>query len=55
MGLMKEYLMKEITEYARLIGVDEEAIYKDDVLYGCATMYAKAKLAEECKEGNNGN
>jgi len=47
MGMMKEYLAKKVAEYAELIGVKEEAIYKDSFLYGLAQLYAEGQWAEE--------
>ena len=62
MGLMKEHLMKKITEFAKKVGIDEEAIYKDDFLYSMATEYAERglqrnmnRILEAIKESNNGN
>jgi len=44
MGLMKRFLEEKITEFANEIGVDEELVYEDDILYDWATRYAQLKL-----------
>ena len=44
MGIMKEYLMEKITEFAKRVGIDEEAVYRNDFLYGLAVLYAERKL-----------
>jgi len=44
MGIMKEYLMEKITEFAKRVGIDEEAIYRNDFLYDLAVLYAERKL-----------
>ena len=49
---MKEYLMEKVAEFAIRIGIDEEAIYKNDFLYGVATLYAERKLKEGKQNGN---
>ncbi len=46
MGMMKQFLMEKIAEFAISIGVDEELIYTNDRLYELATTYAQLKLMQ---------
>jgi len=47
MGAVKEYLMEKITEFAKRVGVEEEAIYRNTFLYDLAVLYAERKLKGE--------
>jgi hypothetical protein len=50
MGLMKNFLEEKITEYAEIIGVSEEEIYKNDNLYALAVKFAQQNLNAKLEE-----
>lgn len=55
MGLMKEYLMHKVTEFADLKGIPEEQVYQDDKLYQEAVEYAdKCLKTEQNRSTDNG-
>ena len=55
MGLMKQYLMHKITEFADKQGIPEEKVYQDDELYRQATEYADKCLKEEYAKKHTNN
>jgi len=52
MGMMKEYLMHKVTEFADQHGLSEEQVYQDDNLYQQAVEYADKCLKRDYAEQN---
>lgn len=50
MGLMKEFEMDVISEFAQRIGVSEQVIYNNEFLYGVACLYAERKLQKNLEK-----
>ena len=49
MGIMKRHLEEKIAEYAKIIGVTEQAIYENQGLYNLAVKFAQSNLDGQLK------
>jgi len=50
MGMMKQFLMEKVAEYARLRGWTEEEVYADDRKYRLAEDYVDTQLKNILKK-----
>ena len=44
MGMMKQFLMEKVAEYAKIRGWTEEEVYADSRKYELACLYADTRL-----------
>ena len=50
MGMMKQFLMEKVAEYARIRGWTEEEVYADSRKYELAELYADTQLKNILKK-----
>ena len=50
MGMMKQFLMEKVAEYAKMRGWTEEEVYADSRKYDLAVLYADTQLKNLIKK-----
>uniref|UniRef100_A0A6M3JTR2 Uncharacterized protein n=1 Tax=viral metagenome TaxID=1070528 RepID=A0A6M3JTR2_9ZZZZ len=53
MGMMKQFLMEKVAEYAKIRSWTEEEVYADSRKYDLAVLYADTQLKNLIKKVDN--